>query len=481
MKRPAITITLLTYNHREYIKECLEGILRQKVSFDVEVLIGDDCSTDGTQDVIREYDKKYPNRFTLILRKQNIGATRNLYDLLKRARGKYIAGLEGDDYWLDDNKLEEQYCFLEQHKEYIGCSHEVKVVDENGRLWCFDGKYIEGRHWTFYKEIFTYADYQKFILPGQGSTYLYRNVFFNPMYDYSIIEEASHLIGDMTLMLILSSQGDWYFDKSKARTCYRYIDNTLGRSWAARTKMTNTTYDDYMYRVRLEQYAKNVLKVNLNLKKTKEEIMYGSYCRMKNSYNINDVEIYKKIIEHSTNSIWLRWKMGFRYRKEKKIIYPVAYAIKTGEFEKNNIKLSSNTWDDFNHAIKAKTIVAFGAGAEFREFLRKYGKRYKVPIVLDNNPKFEGKMFECCKNDWEAADNVYDFAISMLPQCINDWDKDKFVILITSSLYGDQISEQLDSVGFSNYYSFGAMESKLNIYNEYKRMGVDIYINKQFC
>ena len=90
MSKPDVSVVLLTYNHEKYIRECLEGILKQKTSFEVEVLIGDDCSSDGTQDVLREYDNSYPGRFRMILRENNLGATKNLYDLLKKTRGLFL-------------------------------------------------------------------------------------------------------------------------------------------------------------------------------------------------------------------------------------------------------------------------------------------------------------------------------------------------------------------------------------------------------
>ena len=102
----SLTIGMLTYNQVKYVRKALDGILMQKVSFSYEVIIGDDHSTDGTQDILKEYARKYPDIFRLVLREKNIGITQNNYDLKYRAKGKYYACLEGDDYWINENKLQ---------------------------------------------------------------------------------------------------------------------------------------------------------------------------------------------------------------------------------------------------------------------------------------------------------------------------------------------------------------------------------------
>ena len=466
MNRPDVTVTLLTYNHEKYIAECLDGILKQKISFNLEILVGDDSSTDNTQKILREYDAKYPGRFTMILRKDNLGATRNLYDLLNRARGRYIVGLEGDDYWFDEHKLQSQFDFMEEHSEYIGCSQNVRVVDEYGRPWCFSGKYIDGRHWTFYKEIYTFEDYQNFVLPGQGSTYFYRNVFLSPKYDYSIIETASPLIGDMTLMLILSAQGDWYYMKDSVMTCYRYCQDSGDKSWAGRQKVVNTFEEYYLYRCKLEEYSKSVLNRPLDLTKRKEEIIWVSYLTKKYRCWPEDVNAFNAIMKYSGHGLLYRMKLFMRHRKEWKTMPSIVYAIETGEIEDSHISIRNNTWKDFEKAAKGKTIVAFGRGVSLAEFIRKYGKRYSIPVVLDNNIKFKGTLYEWYLTPTEAANGKYAFAVVETPDCISTWEKDKFVILITTTLYQNQVTEQLLSLGFDNFYSLGVMESKLSRYRK---------------
>ena len=128
-----ISIIVLTYCHENYIAQALDSILAQKTNLWYEILVGDDASQDRTPEIIEEYTKRYPQIIHPVLRKRNVGANKNGWDLNRRAKGTYIANLEGDDYWLDPNKLQKQWDFLEANQNYIGCCGKCLVVDEHSR------------------------------------------------------------------------------------------------------------------------------------------------------------------------------------------------------------------------------------------------------------------------------------------------------------------------------------------------------------
>lgn len=138
MENPFVSICCLTYNHESYIRQCLDGFVMQKTKFPIEILIHDDASTDGTQDIIREYEAKYPNIIKPIYQKENQyskGVKVSLVYNYSRAKGKYIALCEGDDYWTDPYKLQKQVDFLESHPDYVMCSHRFnKYWHERGIL-----------------------------------------------------------------------------------------------------------------------------------------------------------------------------------------------------------------------------------------------------------------------------------------------------------------------------------------------------------
>lgn len=128
---PKVTACLITYNHIRYISQAIESVLVQKTDFPFEIVIADDCSTDGTQEIIKEYKKKYPDIIRLILQEKNIGPALNSIELFKAARGEYIAYLDCDDFWTDENKLQKQFNFLDKHPDFAICFHNTNVIFEN--------------------------------------------------------------------------------------------------------------------------------------------------------------------------------------------------------------------------------------------------------------------------------------------------------------------------------------------------------------
>ena len=149
-----VSICCLTYNHAAYIRECLDGFLMQRTDFPVEIIVHDDASTDGTQDILREYQARYPDRFHLILQTENQyskGVNVAIQYIFPRVRGKYIAFCEGDDYWTAPDKLQRQVDFLEAHPDHSMCCHATKqYMQQTGELcdWKLP-KRVEGRSFSF--------------------------------------------------------------------------------------------------------------------------------------------------------------------------------------------------------------------------------------------------------------------------------------------------------------------------------------------
>lgn len=134
-----VSVICATYNHEKYITETIEGFVRQKTTFPIEFIIHDDASTDGTADIIREYESKYPEIIKPIYQSVNgYGTGRNTKTTMAAVRGKYIAMCEGDDYWTDPLKLQRQVDFLEDNPDY-GLVHTdykefIQTSDEEGYL-----------------------------------------------------------------------------------------------------------------------------------------------------------------------------------------------------------------------------------------------------------------------------------------------------------------------------------------------------------
>ena len=149
-----VSICCLAYNHAAYIRECLDGFLMQRTDFPVEIIVHDDASTDGTQDILREYQARYPDRFHLILQTENQyskGVNVAIQYIFPRVRGKYIAFCEGDDYWTDPDKLQKQVDFLEAHPDHSMCCHATKQYMQNEHLFTINEtqKKLENKNFTF--------------------------------------------------------------------------------------------------------------------------------------------------------------------------------------------------------------------------------------------------------------------------------------------------------------------------------------------
>lgn len=131
-----VSVICTAYNHEKYIRKALESFVSQKTTFDYEVLVNDDASTDNTSSIIREYEERYPSIIRAFYQQSNmyskgISVTRFL---LSNARGKYFAICEGDDYWIDCDKLQKQVDFMEMHPQVSLCIHNWISVSEEGKM-----------------------------------------------------------------------------------------------------------------------------------------------------------------------------------------------------------------------------------------------------------------------------------------------------------------------------------------------------------
>lgn len=140
MNGPKVSVSLITYNHAPYIAQAIEGVLAQRTNFEVELLIGEDESTDGTRDIVRDYAAKHPDRIRLFLHERKDvlhirgkpTGRRNFGNNLREARGEYVALLEGDDFWTCPDKLQRQVDLLDGDREAAICFHDADVLDEDG-------------------------------------------------------------------------------------------------------------------------------------------------------------------------------------------------------------------------------------------------------------------------------------------------------------------------------------------------------------
>lgn len=124
-----LSVLIITYNHEKFIAQALDSVLMQAVNFDYEIVIGEDCSTDGTRDILLSYRDEYPEKIRLLLPVKNLGMHRNFVETYRACQGEYIALLDGDDYWSSKHKLQKQVDLLDANPGCSICFHPVAIAD----------------------------------------------------------------------------------------------------------------------------------------------------------------------------------------------------------------------------------------------------------------------------------------------------------------------------------------------------------------
>jgi len=172
-----LSVCVRTYNQKQYLKECLDSILMQKTEFDYDIIIADDCSVDGTVDLLLEYQKKNPLIIRLLLG-QHVGGTANLKRVIEASEAKYIALCDGDDYWTDVYKLQKQVDILESHQNCVGCFHNVLNRYENSNMKPNYFLPIDFPTWNTWKDIVN----KRWFLPINGEVIKRQCVYFPKWY-----------------------------------------------------------------------------------------------------------------------------------------------------------------------------------------------------------------------------------------------------------------------------------------------------------
>jgi glycosyltransferase involved in cell wall biosynthesis len=131
-----LSVVMITYNHEHFIAQALSSVLAQRVNFDYEIIVAEDCSTDATRGIVMDFQRRNPDKIIPLLRERNLGVMRNFREALARCRGEYVALLEGDDYWTSQDKVQRQVDLLDAHDDYAICCHRAQLVDERAGGKC---------------------------------------------------------------------------------------------------------------------------------------------------------------------------------------------------------------------------------------------------------------------------------------------------------------------------------------------------------
>lgn len=208
---PDISVCLITYNHGAFIEQALNSILGQKTSYSFEIVIGEDCSTDTTRQICEDYAARFTDKINLLPTPQNMGAALNFIRTVDACTGKYFAYCDGDDYWIDENKLQEQVAFLEANPDYVLCAGRSGYLQYDGHIEIRDERANKN------KVDFTVKDY---LLKMSFET---ATILFRKDKDFKFPDFYVNIFsGDQFLVLMLTMNGGKIRYIDRDLTVYRY-------------------------------------------------------------------------------------------------------------------------------------------------------------------------------------------------------------------------------------------------------------------
>ncbi len=300
MEEIMVSVLCTAYNHEKYIEECLNGFLMQKTNFKFEVLVHDDCSTDHTAEIIRRYEREYPEIIKGLYEKENqysqhISILKTI--LLPCAEGKYIALCEGDDYWIDENKLQMQVDYMEAHPECTFCFTNAGMIDEKqpdkmmtypwNSVWHGEG-------------VYDCAQIIELSTPPTASMLCKKSLYLA----MPIIESKKVHMEDKQLAIVMTEKGYAYGIDRKMSVYRVNVPNSATSNWhATLANLYNSTqgiievldkldrYTNYMYtELFLEEKNKRLYRDDCEIAedhvlslKGKDQILYiygaGSYAQ----------------------------------------------------------------------------------------------------------------------------------------------------------------------------------------------------------
>lgn len=233
---------MITYNHKDFISESIEGVLMQKTDFNIELIIGEDCSSDNTRNIVLQYAKKYPEIIRPLLPDKNLGMTNNFIDTMKAAKGRYIAICEGDDFWTDPDKLQKQVNILESFPHIVAVSTNSSICDLTGTIIKSERLVVKPNN---NEGVHNLDDFFSKSIEYPTLTVMFRNQNMD-----FITEELTNMnnpfLGDWILWVLLLLHGDFYFI-NQVTASYRINPNSVTHSVNAVERWET----DFMIRRRL--------------------------------------------------------------------------------------------------------------------------------------------------------------------------------------------------------------------------------------
>lgn len=266
--KPLVSVSMITFNQSLYVSQAIEGVLMQQTSFPFELIISDDCSTDGTREICQRYKESYPDRIKLLLPNKNLGISENFYTTMFATTGKYIAFCEGDDYWIDPRKLQKQTEYLESHSD-VGCVYtDFNRLSQETGTFEYSLFHTNARWFPLHSDLATFICNPSYLAP---CTWLFRR---------ELLVRPSFESVDATFVLFdhMLSETNIYF-LPDTTSVYRNLSES-----ASHSKSLKKTYMRVSGLYAAQMELVKLYNLPFELKKQIDENYYFSYLRLLASF-----------------------------------------------------------------------------------------------------------------------------------------------------------------------------------------------------
>lgn len=398
-----VSVIMISYNQEKYIRQAIESVFAQDVDFDIEIIIGDDASQDDTPNIIAELAEQ-DARLIPILREKNLGMNRNFIDIVNRATGKYLAVLEGDDFWLDINKLKKQVELLENNPDCNICYTNSRIIDENDEF--MKNFYHSNEENGWFQAPAERLNFDRLI---QGNFINTATVMYRRIEDLEIPEWFYDLkLGDWPFSLFHAESGDLLF-LNEITACYRQHSAS---NWSSKD-------DLYTNEKTVECFEKLVLKfpnhkeaINESIEKSYKWLLGSQLIKCIDHYNKNEFETANKYVEYcfkiiqDINYTDVNYYFMFSKIKHENKEYELSelYLKHHNEFVLNK---NTETEDKKENGINDETDNTQNSRKDIEVKLYDDPNRYAEIGKLEINDKlnfFGYQVFSVDKNSIEVSD-----------------------------------------------------------------------------
>ncbi|MBO3342221.1 glycosyltransferase [Clostridium perfringens] len=321
-----VSINCITYNHEKYIANAIEGFLMQETNFKYEIIIGEDCSTDNTRNIIENYIKEYPGRIKLITSSNNVGARRNSRRVFKESKGKYIAICEGDDYWTDKHKLQKQVDYMEKNEQCNLVFHNVGYLNNSTKKIKYNQILEEKKYYL--EDIVLNSGgfiptasilYRKELMENPPEWYMKASVGDYPLQILSGLNGYVYCISDIMALYRINVEGSWSSNQLKNLNKEKLLNKEINviKILNDFNKYTDSKYIDLVNKAKIQyEYRVDLLNKNMKLKDIKRS-KYNEYYE-----NLSKKEKFESFLALESTCLYIFYlKSEFYFKRSiKKVI-----------------------------------------------------------------------------------------------------------------------------------------------------------------